>query len=97
MKIKGNRLIFANDKEKDIINHEEFEEMLHGDFLNILSKEELDEYAHGLISKDYLEDNIDSFDQYFYVCGPPAMMKVTEDALKELGVKENQIVKEKFN
>lgn len=39
-KLGANKLIFANDKEEDIINKEEFENMLGDNFINILSKEE---------------------------------------------------------
>lgn len=96
-KIDNNQLIFANDTAKDIINHEEFNNILGKNFSNILAEEDHPDYAHGFIDKEYLENNIDSFDQYFYVCGPPPMMDETEDALKELGVEENQIIKEKFD
>ena len=93
----GNRLIFANSKEEDIINKSEFESILGGDFLNILSREEVKPYAHGRIDLEYLKDNITSADDYFYICGPEAMMDAVEDSLKELGVKEEKIVKEVFD
>ncbi|MDN6195735.1 MAG: FAD-binding oxidoreductase [Atopostipes suicloacalis] len=96
-KLEGNQLIFANDKEKDIINHEEFRSLLGQDFSNILAKEEKEDYAYGFIDTEYLKEQIDSFDQYFYICGPPAMMDAVEESLKELGVSEEQMVKEKFN
>lgn len=95
--LAGNRLIFANSKKEDIINKEEFESMLGKDFLNILSKEEVKPYAHGRIDTNYLRNNITSKDDYFYICGPEKMMDAVEDSLKELGVKEDKIVKEKFN
>ena len=95
--LPGNRLIFANSKERDIINEKEFEKMLGDDFINILSKEDIEPYSYGHIDKEYLKENITSLDDYFYVCGPEAMMDVTIDALKELGVKDEKIVKEKFN
>ncbi len=94
--LSGNRLIFANSKEKDIINKEEFESILGEDFLNILSREEVNPHAHGRIDTEYLKNNITSLDDYFYICGPEAMMDAVEDSLKELGIKEDQIVKEVF-
>ncbi len=94
--LSGNRLIFANSKEEDIINQKEFETVLGNDFLNILSKEELEHYAHGRIDTDYLKDNITSTDDYFYICGPEKFMDAVEASLKELGIEEDKIVKEKW-
>ncbi len=94
--LPGNRLIFANSEERDIINQKEFESILGDDFLNILSREEVKPYSHGRIDAEYLRDNITSPDDYFYICGPEKMMDVVEDSLKKLGVKENQIIKEVF-
>lgn len=95
--IAGNRLIFANSKKRDIINQKEFNEMLGEDFLNILSREEIKNYAHGRIDLDYLKNNITHLDDFFYICGPEAMMDAVEESLKELGVGEDKIVKEVFN
>lgn len=92
--LSGNRLIFANSTKEDIINKEEFQSILGDDFKNILSREKVESYGHGRIDKEYLKDNITSMDDYFYICGPKPMMEATEDALKELGVKKDQIVKE---
>ncbi len=94
--LEGNRLIFANDKEEDIINQKEFESMLGDNFLNILAEEEVKPYGHGFIDKEYLKDTIPSFKEYFYICGPPPMMDAVEDSLKKLGLDEDQIVKEVF-
>ena len=94
--LDGNRLIFANSKEEDIINQSEFESMLGDNFRNILSKEEIQPYAHGRINTEFLKDNITSHEDYFYICGPEPMMEAVEDSLKELGIKEDKIVKEVF-
>jgi len=93
-KLSGNRLIFANSREKDIINREELESMLGDDFLNILSKEDVESCAHGRIDENYLKKNITSKDDWFYVCGPEAMMDAVIDALENLGVKKDSIIKE---
>lgn len=95
-KLSGNRLIFANTAQDDIINKEEFESVLGNDFLNILSNDETAPYAHGYIDSEYLKKNIESMDGYFYVCGPRPMMKAVVEALKRLGVKKEMIVKEVF-
>lgn len=94
--LSGNRLIFANKREEDIIIKEEFQSILGDDFRNILSKEKLETYAYGRIDTQYLADNITSKDDYFYVCGPKPMMQAVVDSLKSLGIKKEQIIKEVF-
>ena len=78
------------------INKEEFERMFGNDFINILSNDETSTYAHGYIDSEYLKNNIELMDGYFYVCGPRPMMKAVEQALEELGVEKEKIVKEVF-
>ena len=94
--LAGNKLFFANKTKADIILQEEFEGMLGKNFINILSDEEVDGYAHGFITEEFITNNCDVMGKIFYVCGPPSMMEVTTILLKNLGVKEEHIVKESF-
>lgn len=91
----GNQLIFANDKEEDIINKEEFENILGDSFINILSLEKPDKYEHGYITEDFIKSKVSDFTQYFYLCGPPPMMKAVEIILVNLHVDPKTIIKEK--
>ena len=93
-KIGGNKLIFANKTKADIIHENEFKKMLGNSFINILSDEKIDGYAHGFITRDFLKQNIESFDKTFYVCGPPVMMDAVQGYLSELGVTNNSVVVE---
>jgi ferredoxin-NADP reductase len=95
-KTGANKLIFANKTKADIINEKEFNEMLGENFINILSDEKTGNYAHGFITEDFLKQQIEGVDQYFYVCGPPKMMDAIEKQLDNLGVKKESIVKEEF-
>ncbi len=95
-KIGANKLIFANKTKADIINENEFSEMLGENFVNILSNEEADNYAHGYITKDFLKQQAQDLNQYFYVCGPQPMMDAIEKHLSDLGVNKELIVKEEF-
>lgn len=95
-KIGNNKLVFANKRKSDIINGDEFEEMLGKNFVNILSDEETDEYAHGFISEDFLKKNISNRTGYIYLCGPEVMMDIVEKQLANLGIKKELIVKEEF-
>jgi ferredoxin-NADP reductase len=94
-KMGANKLIFANDKEEDIINKEEFENILGDNFINILSQEKLDKYEHGYITEDFIKSKVSDFTQYFYLCGPPSMMKAVEKILVDLHVDPKAIIKEK--
>jgi ferredoxin-NADP reductase len=91
-----NKLIFANKTKKDIFLKEEFTEMLGDNFINILSDEETDEYAHGFVTKDFLESHIDNIHKNIYLCGPPPMHDSVEEILSKLKIDKDSIVKEEF-
>lgn len=94
-KLGNNRLLFANKTVSDIILEKEFGEMLGKNFINILSDEESEKYAHGYITADFIKENT-NLNGYFYVCGPPKMMEAVEKQLIGLQIHENSIVKEEF-
>ncbi|MBB6004400.1 flavodoxin reductase [Arcicella rosea] len=94
--LAGNKLFFANKTKADIILHEEFEEMLGKNFINILSDEDEEGYAHGFITEEFIVAHCDVTNKIFYVCGPPSMMEIITIQLKNLGVKNENIVKESF-
>jgi len=94
--IRGNKLIFANKTKEDIILEAEFEKLLGENFINILSDEVSDGYAHGLIGEDFLKSNMEDFDQQVYLCGPPPMMGAVKKQLANLGVSEKAITVEKI-
>ncbi|HXH18919.1 MAG TPA: hypothetical protein VNJ07_07515 [Chitinophagales bacterium] len=94
--IGENKLIFANKTKADIILRQEFEKLLGKNFINILSDEKADSYAHGFITEDFLKANISDFSKKFYICGPPPMMDAIEKQLAHLNVDEPSIIKEAF-
>lgn len=93
-KIAGNKLIFANKTKADIIHEQELKDLLGDSFINILSDEAITGYEHGMITQDFLKENIGSVDKIFYVCGPPPMMDAIQGYLTNLGVGENAVVVE---
>lgn len=95
-KIGANKLIFANKAKVDIINEREFQKILGKNFINILSDENINKYAHGFITEDFLKQSITNLDKHFYVCGPPVMMDIVEKQLSNLKVDKKLIVKEGF-
>jgi ferredoxin-NADP reductase len=92
----NNKLIFANKTKADIIHEQEFTRLLGKNFINILSDEKTDEYAHGYITEDFLNKNIPDSNKYFYLCGPPPMMDAVEKLLAGLHIAEISIIKEAF-
>ncbi|MEP6793483.1 MAG: flavodoxin reductase [Saprospiraceae bacterium] len=95
-KIGDNKLIFANKTKADIIHEEEFRKMLGKNFINILSDEKTEGYAHGYITKDFIKIHINSPNSHFYVCGPPPLMDAVEKQLADLGIDEKMIIREGF-
>lgn len=90
---KGNRLIFSNKTERDIILEDEFQTMLGDRFINTLTEQESsDQYLTEFIDKDFLAEHIDDFDQHFYVCGPPQFVEDMQDHLRQLGADPDGLV-----
>jgi NAD(P)H-flavin reductase len=92
--IVGNKLIFSNKTEKDIILKDEFETMLGDNFINVITDEPTENhiFLDGFIGKDFLADQIDNFDQSFYVCGPEKFIEAIMKYLKELGAEPDALV-----
>lgn len=92
--LDGNKLIFSNKTAKDVILQDEFEAMLGDDFVSVLTDE--DQSGHiftdGFIDKEFLAQQIDDFDQPFYVCGPMKFNENMMEYLKELGAEPDSLV-----
>ena len=94
--IGDNKLIFANKTKGDIILAHEFKKLLGRNFINILSDEKADGYAHGQITEGFLKDYVKPPPKNIYICGPPPMMEAIEKFLSKLHVDNKMIVKEIF-
>ena len=94
--VGGNKLICANKTKNDIILREEFETLLGKNFINILSDEKSQEYAHGYITGEFLKEHINDLENKIYLCGPEPMMEAVEKELAKVGIDINGIIKEKF-
>ena len=95
-KLGNNKLIFSNRTSKDIILKEEFEKMLGANFINTITKEKTEKYDNRKIDEIYLKEKIKDFSQYFYICGPDAMIESIKEQLLNLGADKNKIVIEQF-
>jgi ferredoxin-NADP reductase len=94
--IGNNKLIFANKTKDDIIYKEEFINILGKNFINILSNEKVDGYAHGQITEGFLKAHLSDSTKNVYLCGPPSMMDAIEKQLINLEIDKKQIIKEEF-
>jgi ferredoxin-NADP reductase len=92
--LAGNRLLFGNKTQRDIILEGELSHWLGDDFVNVLSEEEVDTMAHGFIDEKLIRENLTG--SKVYVCGPPPMMDAVGDALKQLKIGNSDIVTEVF-
>lgn len=94
--IGNNKLIFANNTAADIIQKDFFSQILGSNFINVLSKEDIQGYEYGYITKELIQSQMQGKNTHFYLCGPPPMMDAVLKQLKELGVEDSKIVKEQF-
>ncbi|WP_227625894.1 hypothetical protein [Geofilum rubicundum] len=93
-KLSGNRLLFGNKRQRDIIMEKELRQWLGDDFVNVLSDEKVDGMAHGFMDEKLIKEN--RVGSKVYVCGPPPMMDAVGDALKKMKVADEDVVTEEF-
>lgn len=92
--LKGQRLIFSNRTEKDIILREEFEAMDGLECIFTVTDEDSSPLASGMVDTEFLKKHVDDFGQAFYVCGPPKMIEAVTGILKDLGADPDSVVLE---
>jgi ferredoxin-NADP reductase len=95
LKLEGNKLLFSNKTERDIIYEDELSAMLGDDFINILSEENNSKFHHGHIDEGFLKNEISDFGMHFYVCGPDKMISAIDDILVKQGATPDRVVFEK--
>jgi ferredoxin-NADP reductase len=93
--IAGNKLIFSNKTEKDIILKDEFERMLGQNFINVITREHTNKFINQRIDEELIKKLVNNFNQNFYVCGPDKFVSDIVNLLKNLGAKVNSLVIEK--
>ena len=80
----GNKLIFSNKTERDIILRAEFEGADELDCLFTVTDQASSLLARGRIDRAFLEKHVGDFAQKFYVCGPPDMVDDITGHLRDL-------------
>ena len=94
-KAEGNTLFFSNKTARDIIEHQELENILGVSASFILTNDNTTGYLHTRINKKFLQEQVSNFNQPFYICGPDQMVADLNDTLKELGANPEALVFEK--
>lgn len=90
--LEGNKLLFANHNEEDIICKTELSYLLAENFINVL-KAPLDPQLSGrVIDAELLAGFNDSKANYWYICGPDAFTDAMVGYLENLGIAKEQIV-----
>lgn len=87
----GNSLIIANQSAQDIFLQDELDELLGDKVTYILSKQPAGSFHVGKINKHFLDQNISTFNQSFYLCGPGSFSKDIAYALQHFGAKKELI------
>ncbi len=94
--VAGNKLLFANKTEADIILKDYFSKLLGKNFINVLSEEDKPGYEHGYVTADVIKKYSEAGFKYYYLCGPRPMMKAVGETLASLGIDKQHIVIEEF-
>ncbi len=89
--VDGNKLIFANKTDKDIILKEELDSILGQNATYVITDQEDTKYTKAYINEEFLKENISDFSKKFYVCGPPKMTKEISLILKKLGASPDAV------
>lgn len=93
--LAGNRLIFSNRTEADIILRKTWEAMPGLEHLFVVTREKGGKFPSGPVDEQFLRANVTDFGQNFYVCGPDKMVADVNAALKALGANPESLVFER--
>jgi ferredoxin-NADP reductase len=93
--LEGNKLIFSNRTENDIILEGELTSMLGENAIYTVTDGTTNKYYQGHINEEFLKRHIEDFSKHFYLCGPPKMVEALEDCLVKLGASPEAVVFEK--
>jgi ferredoxin-NADP reductase len=90
--IPGNMLIYSNKTEKDVILGSELLTMLGEKIINVFTRENVIGFLDRRIDRNFLIENIQDFNQHFYICGPESFVADMNKLLLALGASSEFIV-----
>lgn len=91
-RLDGHRLIYANRTPADIICPQELRHYLGERCHFLCSRAGGGDCESGRVDRALLERVLDTVDQHFYVCGPPAFVGDVTAALEALGATTEQLL-----
>lgn len=94
-RLAGNRLIFSNKTERDIILRGEFEAMQGLERLFTVTGTPAPGLLHERIDAAFLRRHVKDFSGRFYVCGPDPMVKQLRETLDALGADTESVTFER--
>jgi ferredoxin-NADP reductase len=94
-KLEGNTLLFSNKTRHDVILEQELRHDLGDRCHFLLTQEAAPGYEFRRIDADLLKEKVRTFDQPFYVCGPPPMVEGLTETLGTLGARPDHVVFER--
>jgi ferredoxin-NADP reductase len=94
-RINGNQLYFSNKTSKDIILHEELDDILGTNAHYINTEEKDPQFGKRYITKEFIRAVIKDFSKPFYVCGPDKLVGGITKILTDLGANPDAVVFEK--
>jgi ferredoxin-NADP reductase len=89
--LAGNKLLFANHTEDDIIINDELNEMLGERHIDIIAEPKSGKPGKH-IDKNLLTQHLMDNSHYYYICGPDPFVAQIKTDLVDLGVPTEQIV-----
>ena len=89
---EGYRLLFSNSTAADVFLKTELDGLLGRDAVYQVTGEDAAFADRRRIDHGYLAEKIGSFEQFFYVCGPPGFSEDLRPVLLELGAAEDKII-----
>jgi cytochrome-b5 reductase len=93
--LQANQLFFSNKTAQDIICEQELHHYFGERCFFTLSRQDMHGYRKGRITRELLQETVEDFSQYFYVCGPDEFVEEMNTVLKDLGAKPELLVFEK--
>ena len=90
--LAGNKLLFSNRTERDIILKSELDRMLRENVVYNVTHQSSSTFRSGLISPQYLSRHAPDLSRLFYICGPDEMVRDVRDMLIALGADSNALV-----
>ncbi len=93
-KLGENSLLLSNKTSRDIINGQEFFQMLGPRFINVFTREGVIGFNERRIDKHFLVETIRDFSRNFYVCGPDLFVREVTGYLLSLGASTESLIVE---